>query len=99
MRALGADAVILSPIVTRSTDCANPGALDFSNLDQRYGTLEDFNGLLNKAKKLGGFVNPKFFMLFMTQFVIEKIIALSTLIMFCGYKSMKTIVIILWHVH
>lgn len=55
VRALGADAVILSPVVTRSTDCAKPGALHFSDFDQRYGSLEDFNGLLDKAKKLGVF--------------------------------------------
>lgn len=63
VRALGADAVILSPIVARSTDCAKPGTLDISDLDQRYGNLDDFNGLLNKAKKLGGFVKLQCFML------------------------------------
>lgn len=64
VRALGADAVILSPVVARSTDCAKPGALDFSDFDQRYGNLEDFNGLLDKAKKLGEFVQLRYFVLF-----------------------------------
>lgn len=66
VRALGADAVILSPVVARSTDCAKPGVVDFSDLDQRYGSLEDFNGLLDKAKKLGGFVTVQCFILFMS---------------------------------
>lgn len=53
MRALGADAIILSPLVPRSTDCNNPGTTDFTEIDPRYGTLEDFTSLVAKAKKLG----------------------------------------------
>lgn len=53
VRALGADAVILSPVSSRSPDCTKPGVVHFSEVDQRYGDLEAFSALLEKAKKLG----------------------------------------------
>ncbi|XP_047041938.1 maltase A1-like [Helicoverpa zea] len=52
IRALGADAVILSPIFAKSKECTKPGTMDFMEIDQRYGTMENFNALLEKAKKL-----------------------------------------------
>ncbi|XP_045761799.1 maltase A3-like [Maniola jurtina] len=52
VRALGADAVVLSPIFAKSTDCASPGTVDFTDIDARYGTLSQFNKLVEKAKKL-----------------------------------------------
>ncbi|CAH2269369.1 jg14074 [Pararge aegeria aegeria] len=52
VRALGADAVILSPIVTKSTDCRTPGPVDFTDIDVRYGNADKFNALVEKAKKL-----------------------------------------------
>lgn len=56
IRALGADAVILSPISARSTDCSEPGTLDFGQIDPRYGNGDDFNNVLEKAKKLGTYM-------------------------------------------
>ncbi|XP_059058984.1 maltase A3-like [Achroia grisella] len=52
VRALGADAVILSPISSRSTDCSEPGIIQPSEIDQRYGNLEEFSAVLEKAKKI-----------------------------------------------
>ncbi|XP_023954145.2 maltase 2-like [Bicyclus anynana] len=52
VRALGADAVILSPIVSKSTDCSTPGTLDFTDVDARYGDIDKFNVLVEKSKKL-----------------------------------------------
>uniref|UniRef100_A0A2A4K7L6 alpha-glucosidase n=1 Tax=Heliothis virescens TaxID=7102 RepID=A0A2A4K7L6_HELVI len=52
IRALGADAVILSPIFAKSKECTKPGTVDFSDIDQRYGNMESFNAFLEKAKKL-----------------------------------------------
>lgn len=53
VRALGSDAIILSPLVPRSTDCTKPGAMDFNDIDPRYGNQEDFVNFVAKAKKLG----------------------------------------------
>lgn len=53
VRALGADAVILSPMLTRSSDCNAPGTVDFTDIDPRYGDVDKFNVLVEKAKKLG----------------------------------------------
>ncbi|KAI8427352.1 hypothetical protein MSG28_001922 [Choristoneura fumiferana] len=36
-----------------SPDCAKPGIIDLAGIDQRYGGLDQFNGLIEKAKKLG----------------------------------------------
>ncbi|KAI8427353.1 hypothetical protein MSG28_001922 [Choristoneura fumiferana] len=33
--------------------CAKPGIIDLAGIDQRYGGLDQFNGLIEKAKKLG----------------------------------------------
>ncbi|KAJ2944434.1 hypothetical protein O0L34_g3772 [Tuta absoluta] len=52
VKALGADAVILSPVSVKSDDCSRPGVMDLAEIDQRFGTLEDFVGLLEKATKL-----------------------------------------------
>ncbi|KAJ8726011.1 hypothetical protein PYW07_000709 [Mythimna separata] len=52
VRALGSDAIILSPLVARSADCTKPGTTGFSDIDPRYGSQEDFANLLAKAKKL-----------------------------------------------
>ncbi|XP_073941287.1 maltase A3-like [Choristoneura fumiferana] len=52
IRALGADAVLLSSLSTKSPDCAKPGIIDLAGIDQRYGGLDQFNGLIEKAKKL-----------------------------------------------
>ncbi|CAB3231558.1 unnamed protein product [Arctia plantaginis] len=52
IRALGADAVILSPLASRSTDCSKPGILQFEEIDPRYGNVDDFSKLVEKAKKL-----------------------------------------------
>ncbi|XP_046961160.1 maltase A3-like [Vanessa cardui] len=52
VRALGADAVILSPISARSMNCDTPGTTDFTDIDERYGNLDIFKGLAEKAKKL-----------------------------------------------
>ncbi|XP_075992835.1 maltase 1-like [Anticarsia gemmatalis] len=52
IKALGADAVILSPLVARSTDCSQPGTMDFTQIDERYGNDGNFNDLVEKAKKL-----------------------------------------------
>ncbi|CAH0726382.1 unnamed protein product, partial [Brenthis ino] len=52
VRALGADAVILSPISSRSMDCSKPGTMDFVDIDERYGNIEQFTTLIEKAKKL-----------------------------------------------
>ncbi|CAG4991505.1 unnamed protein product [Colias eurytheme] len=52
VKALGADAVILSPIQAKSPDCTRPGTLDFTTIDQRYGNMDIFNKLIEKAKKL-----------------------------------------------
>lgn len=53
MRALGAEAVVVSALASRSTDCARPGVLDPADLDQRYGTLADLTAFMEKANKLG----------------------------------------------
>lgn len=34
-------------------DCDQPGIVDFTKIDERYGNLDDFKGLVEKAKKLG----------------------------------------------
>ncbi|CAH2105122.1 unnamed protein product [Euphydryas editha] len=52
VRALGADAVILSSISSKNMDCDEPGTMDFTNIDERYGNLDDFKSLVEKAKKL-----------------------------------------------
>ncbi|OWR49829.1 Maltase 1 [Danaus plexippus plexippus] len=52
VRAIGADAVILSPISEKSLDCNSPGTIDFVNIETRYGTIDNFNALLAKANKL-----------------------------------------------
>ncbi|CAG9121804.1 unnamed protein product [Plutella xylostella] len=52
VRALGADAVILSPLVAKSAECAAPGVLDHTLQDTRYGNIETLTALLDKAKKL-----------------------------------------------
>ncbi|CAK1603628.1 unnamed protein product [Parnassius mnemosyne] len=52
VRALGADAVILSPLSARSTDCSKAGTVDFTQIDPRYGDLDKFNNFLKKANKL-----------------------------------------------
>lgn len=53
IKALGADAVLLSSLSAKSTDCSKPGITDLAGIDQRYGNLDHFNGILEKAKKLG----------------------------------------------
>lgn len=53
MRALGSDAIILSPLVPRSADCTKPGTTSFTDIDPRYGTMDDFTNVVAKAKKLG----------------------------------------------
>lgn len=60
VRAIGADAVILSPISEKSLDCNSPGTIDFVNIETRYGTIDNFNALLTKANKLGTFMKPIF---------------------------------------
>ncbi|XP_061708040.1 maltase 1-like [Cydia pomonella] len=52
VRALGADAIILSPLSTKSPDCTKPGTIDLSGIDQRYGGLDAFSQFLEKAKTL-----------------------------------------------
>ncbi|XP_072937337.1 maltase A3-like [Epargyreus clarus] len=52
IRALGADAVILSPLSAKSTDCGSPGTLHLAQVDPRYGSLDGVNKLLEKARKL-----------------------------------------------
>ncbi|XP_026737756.1 uncharacterized protein LOC113500993 isoform X2 [Trichoplusia ni] len=52
VRALGADAVILSSLTAKSTDCSKPGTVDFSTIDQRYGNWDHLVGLVEKTKKL-----------------------------------------------
>lgn len=53
VRALGADALVLSALSARSGDCSRPGTLHHTDIDHRYGTLDDFRELLEKANKLG----------------------------------------------
>lgn len=53
IKALGADAVILSPLASRSTDCSKPGVFQFEEIDPRYGNENDFNILKEKTRKLG----------------------------------------------
>ena len=53
VRALGSDAIILSPLIPRSSDCSKPGTTGFSDIDPRYGTLDDFTNVVAKANKLG----------------------------------------------
>ncbi|KAM3959102.1 maltase A3 [Aphomia sociella] len=52
VRAIGADAVILSPISARSTNCSQPGIIQPTEIDQRYGNIEEFSAVLEKAKKI-----------------------------------------------
>ncbi|XP_068621438.1 maltase 1-like [Battus philenor] len=52
VRAVGADAVILSALSARSTDCTQPGTVDFSQIDSRYGNMDMLTNFLNKAHKL-----------------------------------------------
>ncbi|XP_053607296.1 maltase A3-like isoform X2 [Plodia interpunctella] len=52
VRAIGADAVILSPLSLRSTDCSKPGIVGFGEIDPRYGDDAAFKAVLDKAKKI-----------------------------------------------
>ncbi|CAG9784742.1 unnamed protein product [Diatraea saccharalis] len=52
VRALGADAVIMSPLSVKSTDCSKPGVIDLAEIDVRYGTLNTLNAFLEKVNKL-----------------------------------------------
>ncbi|CAH2065757.1 unnamed protein product, partial [Iphiclides podalirius] len=52
VRALGADAVILTPLSSKSTDCSQPGTIDLKQIDPRYGDVDKFVSLLKKASKL-----------------------------------------------
>ncbi|XP_063838591.1 maltase A3-like [Ostrinia nubilalis] len=52
VRALGGDAVILSPLSAKNTDCSKPGVLDFAELDPRYGNMGALTSLLEKAAKV-----------------------------------------------
>ncbi|KAL4705284.1 hypothetical protein ACJJTC_018970 [Scirpophaga incertulas] len=51
-RALGADAVILSPLSEMSSDCSKPGVTNLTNIDERYGNLGAITQLLDKTRKL-----------------------------------------------
>lgn len=53
IRAIGADAVIISPISSRSKDCSAPGVMDHTAIDNRYGDMDVFNEFLQKAKRIG----------------------------------------------
>ncbi|GBP53200.1 Maltase A2 [Eumeta japonica] len=52
VKALGADAALLSPLAARSADCRRPGTIDLANIDDRYGTPGQLAELLSKAKKI-----------------------------------------------
>ncbi|XP_021205606.2 maltase A3 [Bombyx mori] len=52
IRAIGADAVIISPISSRSKDCSAPGVMDHTAIDNRYGDMDVFNEFLQKAKRI-----------------------------------------------
>ncbi|XP_028158904.1 maltase A1-like [Ostrinia furnacalis] len=52
VRALGADAMILSPLSAKNTDCSKPGVLDFAELDPRYGNMGALTSFLEKAAKV-----------------------------------------------
>ncbi|XP_045485824.1 maltase 1 [Pieris rapae] len=50
--AVGADAVILSPINAKSPDCDHPGTVGFTEIDQRYGDEDSLTKLIEKSRKL-----------------------------------------------
>ncbi|KAG6453001.1 maltase 1 [Manduca sexta] len=52
VRAVGADAVILSSLSSRSKDCSKPGVIDFAAIDERFGDIDTFNIFMEKAKKI-----------------------------------------------
>ncbi|XP_045515019.1 maltase A3-like, partial [Pieris brassicae] len=52
IRAVGADAVILSPINAKSPDCDHPGTVGFTEIDQRYGDEDALKKLIEKSRKL-----------------------------------------------
>ncbi|XP_031763767.2 neutral and basic amino acid transport protein rBAT-like [Galleria mellonella] len=52
VRALGADAIILSSLSSKNPDCSQPGIIQHTEIDQRYGNLEEFSNVLEKAKKI-----------------------------------------------
>ncbi len=57
IRALGYKAIWISPIFqNRNNSYHGYGQIDFTLLDQRFGTLEDFRAMVNKAHELGMYV-------------------------------------------
>ncbi|KAI8427350.1 hypothetical protein MSG28_001922 [Choristoneura fumiferana] len=50
---LAAMEVLKEPLSVVVGNCAKPGIIDLAGIDQRYGGLDQFNGLIEKAKKLG----------------------------------------------